>query len=41
VSNNQKVMGDRKNGVLANILGWLTATIMFAATIGLFLTWKS
>jgi|SRR5215471_3663542 len=39
VSNSKKVMGDRTNGKLTNILGWGTALIMTAATIGMFVTW--
>jgi len=41
ISNNERVMGIRKNGLLTNILGWLTSAIMFAAAIGLVLTWNS
>jgi len=39
VSNNRKVMGDRTNGPLTNILGWGTAVIMTAAAVGMLLTW--
>jgi Mn2+/Fe2+ NRAMP family transporter len=39
VSNNEKVMGKRVNGRWTNLVGWLTAIIMFAAAIGMFLTW--
>jgi Mn2+/Fe2+ NRAMP family transporter len=39
VSNNKKIMGERTNGPLTNILGWATAAIMFAAALGMFLTW--
>ncbi len=39
VANNPKVMGNRVNGRLANFLGWATAAIMFAAAVGMFLTW--
>jgi len=39
VSNNRKIMGKRTNGPLTNILGWLTAAIMIAAAVGMFLTW--
>lgn len=41
VSNNERVVGDRTNGVWTNIVGWLAAAIMFAAAIGMFLTWNS
>jgi len=39
VSNSKKVMGDRTNGPLTNILGWGTAVIMTAAAVGMFVTW--
>jgi NRAMP (natural resistance-associated macrophage protein)-like metal ion transporter len=39
VANNRKVMKDRVNGRWANILGWTTTVVMFAAAIGLVLTW--
>jgi NRAMP (natural resistance-associated macrophage protein)-like metal ion transporter len=41
VANNKKVMGKRVNGRGANIVGWLTCALMFAAAIGMFLTWNS
>jgi Mn2+/Fe2+ NRAMP family transporter len=40
VSNKKEILGDRRNGVLINILGWLTALIMAAAAIGLMVTWN-
>jgi NRAMP (natural resistance-associated macrophage protein)-like metal ion transporter len=40
VSNNKKVMGKRVNNLGTNIIGWLAAAVMFAAAIGMFLTWK-
>jgi NRAMP (natural resistance-associated macrophage protein)-like metal ion transporter len=39
IANNKEVMGDRVNGVVANVLGWATAVAMFAAAVGLVLTW--
>ena len=39
VSNNTKVMGNRTNGRLTNILGWAGAAIMSLAALGMFLTW--
>jgi len=39
VSNSRQVMGNRTNGPLTNLLGWSTALIMFAAALGMFLTW--
>ncbi|HTK38819.1 MAG TPA: divalent metal cation transporter [Pyrinomonadaceae bacterium] len=41
VSNNKRVVGDRTNGVWTNVIGWLAAVVMFAAAIGMFLTWNS
>jgi NRAMP (natural resistance-associated macrophage protein)-like metal ion transporter len=39
VSNNRKVMGDKVNGIGTNILGWVAAVLMFAAAIGMVVTW--
>jgi Mn2+/Fe2+ NRAMP family transporter len=39
ISNNKAIMGKRVNGMAMNILGWLTAALMFAAAIGLVWTW--
>src|SRR5215831_12633264 len=39
VSNSKKVMSNRTNGPLTNILGWGTAAIMTAAALGMFVTW--
>jgi NRAMP (natural resistance-associated macrophage protein)-like metal ion transporter len=39
VSNNKRVMGDKVNGVGTNIVGWLAAVVMFAAAIGMLVTW--
>src|SRR2546427_4523594 len=38
VSNNTKVMGNRTNGRLTNILGWAGTAIMSLAALGMFLT---
>lgn len=38
VSNNRKVMGDKVNGLAANVVGWLAAILMFCAAIGMLLT---
>jgi NRAMP (natural resistance-associated macrophage protein)-like metal ion transporter len=40
VSNNRKVMGQRVNNRVTNIMGWLATAVMFAAAIGMVLTWK-
>lgn len=39
IANNRQVMGERTNGLSTNVLGWLTTAAMFAAAIGLFITW--
>jgi NRAMP (natural resistance-associated macrophage protein)-like metal ion transporter len=39
VSNNKKIMGKHVNGLFVNIVGWMAAAIMFAAAIGMILTW--
>lgn len=40
VSNNRKVMGNRVNNRATNAVGWLAAAVMFAAAIGMLLTWN-
>ncbi len=32
-------MGDRVNGRAINVLGWITTVAIFAATLGLVITW--
>ena len=39
IANNKAVMGKRVNGALMNVLGWTTTAAMFAAAIGLVVTW--
>lgn len=39
IANNERVMGRRVNGPISNILGWTATLVMFAAAIGMFLTW--
>jgi len=39
VSNNREIMGDRVNGKVSNVLGWAATAAMFAAAIGLLITW--
>jgi Mn2+/Fe2+ NRAMP family transporter len=41
VANNKRAMGSRVNGPWTNRIGWLAAAIMFAAAIGMFLTWNN
>jgi NRAMP (natural resistance-associated macrophage protein)-like metal ion transporter len=39
VANNRAIMGRRVNGPGTNLLGWATTALMFAAALGLLLTW--
>ena len=39
MTNNRKIMGDRVNTLGLNILGWITTAAIFAATVGLVITW--
>jgi Mn2+/Fe2+ NRAMP family transporter len=39
MTNNRSIMGDRVNGFAINALGWFTTAAIFAATIGLIVTW--
>jgi Mn2+/Fe2+ NRAMP family transporter len=39
IANNPRIMGERVNGPWTNIVGWATTVVMFAAAIGLVLTW--
>ena len=39
MTNNRKIMGDRVNTLWLNVLGWITTAAIFAATIGLVVTW--
>jgi Mn2+/Fe2+ NRAMP family transporter len=39
VSSNKRAMGKRTNGTFTKIVGWLAAAIMFAAAIGMIVTW--
>lgn len=41
VANNKRVMGERTNGRWTNVFGWLATAVMFAAAIGMFVTWSS
>jgi Mn2+/Fe2+ NRAMP family transporter len=38
VSNDRKVMGERTNGRLVNVIGCVTAVVMSAAALGLVVT---
>jgi Mn2+/Fe2+ NRAMP family transporter len=39
MTNNRKMMGDRVNGRLTNVLGWGTTLITSLATLALIATW--
>ena len=39
IANDRRIMGARVNGPVVNGLGWATTAVMFAAAIGLLVTW--
>lgn len=39
MTNNRKVMGERVNGRGINVLGWITTAAIFAASLGLLVSW--
>jgi Mn2+/Fe2+ NRAMP family transporter len=39
VSNNRKIMGERVNSRFTNIVGWIATVVMFAAALGMLVTW--
>jgi Mn2+/Fe2+ NRAMP family transporter len=39
MTNNPKIMGDRVNGRVINVLGWVTTAALFAATLSLLIMW--
>jgi Mn2+/Fe2+ NRAMP family transporter len=39
MTNNRRLMGERVNGRAINILGWATTAAIFAATVGLVVSW--
>jgi len=39
MTNNRAIMGDQVNGFWTNMLGWITVAAIFAASIGLVVTW--
>ena len=41
IANNEAVMGQRVNSLGINVLGWATTAAMFAAAIGMVLTWAT
>ncbi|HEX2566008.1 MAG TPA: Nramp family divalent metal transporter [Burkholderiales bacterium] len=40
ISGNRRIMGERANGRFATIAGWLATAVMFAAAIGMVVTWQ-
>lgn len=40
IANNKAVLHNRTNGLIANIGGWITTAVMFAAAIALAFTWN-
>jgi NRAMP (natural resistance-associated macrophage protein)-like metal ion transporter len=41
IANNKGIMGKRVNGWWANVLGWATTLVLFAAAVAFVLTWGS
>jgi len=39
MTNNRKIMGERVNTLWLNVLGWITTIAIFAASVGLVVTW--
>ena len=39
MTNNRAIMGKRVNGRAINVLGWITTATIFAATVGLVVSW--
>jgi hypothetical protein len=39
MTNSRKIMGNRVNTFWLNVLGWITTVAIFAASIGLVVTW--
>ena len=39
IGNNRKIMGDKVNTPIMNVLGWTTTAAIFCASIGLVATW--
>jgi len=39
ITNNRRIMGPRVNTLWLNVLGWITTVAIFAASIGLIVTW--
>ncbi len=39
ITNNRKIMGNRTNTFWLNVLGWITTLAIFAASVGLVVTW--
>ncbi|MFL5576031.1 MAG: Nramp family divalent metal transporter [Gemmatimonadaceae bacterium] len=40
MTNDRRIMGERVNGRAINVLGWITAGAMFAASVGLVVSWS-
>lgn len=40
VTNNKRVMGEQVNSRSANIVGWIATAVMFAAAVGMIVTWQ-
>src|SRR6185503_10056211 len=39
MTNNRRIMGDKVNSPMINVLGWSTTIVIFVASMGLVATW--
>ena len=39
ITNNRRIMGNRTNTFWMNVLGWITTAAIFAASVGLVVSW--
>jgi Mn2+/Fe2+ NRAMP family transporter len=39
MTNDRSIMGDKVNSRAMNVLGWITTAAVFAASLGLMVTW--
>lgn len=39
MTNSRAIMGNRVNGRAINVLGWITTAAIFAASVGLVVSW--
>lgn len=41
MTNDRRIMGDKVNTIWINLLGWITTAVLFAASLGLIVSWLS